>query len=117
MVLREAEPDLRGRRFDGDAVPADAAAAHFVAVIARRHQRVGGLARDVPDEAGDQDRRHDRRGEDEDADAAEAPADGQTVCPHRGNDQQVQCRQISGHRVGNRHCVDLNFFFFFFSRA
>lgn len=102
-MLREAEPDLRGRRFDGDSMPADAAAAHLVAVISRHHERLRRLARHVPDEARGEDRRHDRRGEDENGSAAEAPASGQSVRPHCGNDHQVERRQIPGHCGGNRH--------------
>lgn len=103
-MLREAESDLRRGRFDGDAVPADAAAAHFMAAIARGdHERPRGLARDVPGEGGDEDQRDDERGEDDYAAAAEAPARRQAVGLNGRNDQQVESGQIPHYRVGNRH--------------
>ncbi|GER26615.1 replication protein A 70 kDa DNA-binding subunit [Striga asiatica] len=102
-MLGEAETDLRRRRLHGDPVPADAAAAHLVAAFPCRHERVRGLARDVPGEARDQDRRHHRRGEDEDGGAAEAPAGRHPVGLHRGDHHQVERRQIPGHRAGDRH--------------
>lgn len=53
VLLREMEADLGGRGLDGDAVPADASAAHLVDVIPEHH--VLGLVGDVPGEGGDQD--------------------------------------------------------------
>lgn len=82
MLWRDPESDLRRRRFDGDAVPADAAAAHLVRVVTS-DEGVGGLARHVPREARDKYRRHDDCGEDDDVAAAEALARRQPVHLHR----------------------------------
>lgn len=97
------EPDLGHRRFGGDAVPEDSAAAHFmvVVVIARlRH-----LPRDVPSEAADEDCGHHRRREGEDVAAAEALPHGDAVGLHRGEDDKVNRRQIPDHCVRDRHIL------------
>ncbi|KAK4429397.1 hypothetical protein Salat_1240100 [Sesamum alatum] len=107
LLRRETEPDLRRRRFDGDAMPADAAAAHFVAVIGRR-QRARRLPRHIPSEARNQDERHNRGGEDENTNAAEAPPNRQSVGLHGSDYHQVERRQIPHHRVGNRHSADVS---------
>lgn len=104
-MLREAESDLRSRRFDGDAVPADAAAAHLVCGIAR-DERLRGLAGDIPGEGCDEDGGDDRRGEGEDGAASECPANGQAVGLQGGDKHQVNRGQIPHHRVRNRHLLE-----------
>nr|GMC47840.1 unnamed protein product [Ipomoea batatas] len=95
LRLREAESDLRRRRLNGDAVPADTSPAHFMAVVmvllrlimvteaVAASERVRGLARHVPREARDEQSADRGRGGDQHESSAEAAAGDGAVHFHR----------------------------------
>jgi len=98
-ILRESEANLRCRRADGDAVPADAALAGLVSVVRRRQRRrviggegIRGLPRDVPGERGDENERDGGSGNEEHEGAAEAASAHEAVRLDADDHRHIQHR-------------------------
>lgn len=104
----EPEADLRGGGSDGDAVPADAALTHLMAMAAptaavAAREGVGDLTGNIPREGGQQYQPHHRGGNNHHKAAAEAAAGDQPVGFDAGDERHVDRREVAHHLVRYSH--------------
>ena len=96
-LLWKPKPDLRSRRLDRNAVPANTAFAHLVGVFFGN--RIRGLARQVPRQRADQDEAHHSGGHNQHKPSAKASPTDQSTSLDPSNHRHVDRRQVPHHGV------------------
>lgn len=96
-LLWKPKPDLRSRRLDRNAVPANTAFAHLVGVFFGN--RIRGLARQVPRQRADQDEAHHSGGHNQHKPSAKASPADQPTSLDPSNHRHVDRRQVPHHSV------------------
>lgn len=105
-TVGEPKSDLRRRKSDSNAVPADATFAHLVRVMRLTvigGEGIRGLTRNVPGQGSHKNQRHNGGGNDQHKATAEASPTHKPVGLNTGDHSHIDRRKVAHHRITDGH--------------